>query len=272
MTKGAAHPLRARFVSSIALASPALAAIYMGPPYLQVLLAVSTIVLAWEWLHLCADKRDAATAGIFSASLLISVALTYVGAFGSALLAIVLGAFLSYAAARLRRRGRPGWIAAGVPYVGLPCLALAWIWMSHDSGRTTVLWIVAAVAATDIGAYFAGRAIGGPRLAPKISPQKTWAGLIGGMACAAMVSVPVAYFAGLAKIWPAAVAGVLLAIISQSGDLSESAVKRRFGVKDMSGIIPGHGGLFDRVDGLIAALVVVGAAEWVTGGHVLAWQ
>jgi phosphatidate cytidylyltransferase len=236
------------------------------------LLAAAAIVLAWEWLHLCGDKRDAVTAGVFAASLLISVALTYSGAFDDAFYAVALGAVLVFAAARTRRRGRPGWVAAGVLYIGLPSIAFAWIWMSDDLGRATALWIVAAVAATDIGAYFAGRTFGGPRLAPKISPQKTWAGLFGGMACAAAVSVPATILGGLANIWPVALAGLILAIISQLGDLSESAVKRHFGVKDMSGIIPGHGGLFDRVDGLIAALLVVGVTEWAIGGSVLAWQ
>jgi phosphatidate cytidylyltransferase len=272
MTKGASHSLRARFVSAIGLAAPAVAAIYVGPPYLQVLLAAAAIVLAWEWLHLCGDRRDAATSFIFATSLLSSVAFTYSGAFGNALLAIALGTALVYASARFWGRDRPGWIAAGIPYIGLPCLALARIWMSHGYGPATVLWIVAVVAATDIGAYFVGRRIGGPRLAPKISPQKTWAGLIGGMVCAVLVSVPAAILAEFTQIWPAAVAGLLLAIISQSGDLAESMVKRHFGVKDMSGIIPGHGGLFDRVDGLIAAVFVVGVAEWAVGGSVLAWQ
>lgn len=271
MTKGAAHPLRARFVSAIGLASPAVAAIYLGPPFLQVLLAAAAIVLAWEWLHLCGDKRDAATACVFATSLLASVAFTFTGAFDDSLLAIALGTVLVYVVARLRRRGRPGWIAVGIPYIGLPCLALARIWMSNGFGPATALWIVAVVAATDIGAFFVGRTIGGPRLAPKISPQKTWAGLIGGAVCAALVSVPTAILADFAFIWPAAIASLILAVISQSGDLAESAVKRHFGVKDMSGIIPGHGGLFDRVDGLIAAVFFVGAAEWAIGGSVLAW-
>lgn len=253
------------------MAPPALAAIYFGPPYLQILLAAVALVLAWEWLHLCGDRRDGITAAVFAASLFLALALTYIDAFGPALLTIAIGAALVFAVSRLRGRGRPLWLALGVGYIGLPILAMIWIWLTDEWGRASVLWIVAVVIATDSGAYFAGRAVGGPRLAPRISPRKTWAGLLGGMTCAALVGLPTAFWLGVEAVWLPIVAGAVLAVVSQGGDLAESAIKRHFGVKDMSGIIPGHGGLFDRLDGLIAGLVAVAAAEWISGSSVFAW-
>jgi phosphatidate cytidylyltransferase len=130
-----------------------------------------------------------------------------------------------------------------------------------------------AVAATDIGAFFAGRLIGGPKLAPRISPKKTWAGLIGAMLASAAVGV---IFAAVDPRAPSGgvlmVAGALLAVIAQAGDLGESWVKRRFGAKDSSHLIPGHGGLLDRVDGLIAAGAALAVFQWVSDGSLLTWQ
>lgn len=153
------------------------------------------------------------------------------------------------------------WQLGGAAYVGIGATMLALL-RGQTGVPTLLLAIIAAVIATDIGAYFAGRAIGGPKIAPRISPSKTWAGLGGGMIGAAAALWLCAHFVGhwnLAKSLPLLlVSGPLLAVVAQSGDFFESWLKRRAGVKDSGHLIPGHGGLFDRVDGLLAVCFVLG--------------
>jgi phosphatidate cytidylyltransferase len=160
---------------------------------------------------------------------------------------------------------RPGWLLAGYAYIALAVVAAFWI--RHDSkvGQITFLWLLGAVWATDIFAFVAGRSFGGRKLAPSISPGKTWSGLAGGVAAAALVSV--AFVGWVAADWlELAVWGGLIAVAAQAGDLLESAMKRRFGLKDSSHLIPGHGGILDRVDGLLAALLLLAAVHIVGGG------
>jgi phosphatidate cytidylyltransferase len=144
--------------------------------------------------------------------------------------------------------------AAGVLYVGLPALALVWLRAAEPYGLQAVLFILTIVWTTDTLAYFGGRAIGGAKLMPSVSPNKTWAGLASGVAGSACTG---AIFAAiLGAPWPAlAGTAAMLALVAQAGDLAESALKRRFGVKDASGLIPGHGGMLDRVDGIVFAAV-----------------
>jgi len=151
-------------------------------------------------------------------------------------------------------------LGAGVLYAGLPVLSLLLIRHQHD-GLVYAFWTMALVWVTDIGAYFAGRTFGGAKLAPAISPNKTWAGLIGGMVLAAVFGIVMHYAYGLAL--RLTLASPLLAVVAQAGDLYESWLKRRAGVKDSGNILPGHGGVLDRIDGLVpvapvaAVLVVV---------------
>ena len=136
--------------------------------------------------------------------------------------------------------------------------AMAGLWFIRDSlGMTAALWVFGMVWATDIGAYFAGRAFGGARLAPKISPSKTWSGLFGGMIAALVVGSTIADRGGIVGVplW----IGLIMGLIAQLGDLGESWMKRRAGVKDSGKLIPGHGGLFDRVDGLLPVALILGA-------------
>lgn len=143
--------------------------------------------------------------------------------------------------------------------------AIAGLWFIRDRlGVTAALWVFGMVWATDIGAYFAGRAFGGARLAPKISPSKTWSGLIGGMIAALIVSATLGDRGGIAGVplW----IGLVMGLLAQLGDLGESWMKRRAGVKDSGKLIPGHGGLFDRVDGLLPVALVLGALAAL--GHI----
>jgi phosphatidate cytidylyltransferase len=135
-----------------------------------------------------------------------------------------------------------------------------------------LLWMFAVVWATDIGAYAVGRRLGGPRLAPRWSPGKTWAGLIGGAGAAALAGWITGYVLGIAPVLPLVMASTGLAVVEQFGDLAESMAKRRFGVKDSSGLIPGHGGLLDRVDGLLAVIPVAALLTVISGEGVLSWR
>lgn len=163
-------------------------------------------------------------------------------------------------------RGRPFARLLAFAYALAAVLALLWLRHQPPWGRETILWIVICVWATDIGAYFVGRTAGGARLAPRISPGKTWSGLVGGMAWAAVASAAAGWAFGLGQTVSLAVVGAGLAVVAQLGDLLESAAKRRAGVKDSGTLIPGHGGLLDRVDGLVAVVVVVALIRLMVGG------
>jgi phosphatidate cytidylyltransferase len=156
---------------------------------------------------------------------------------------------------RLAGKSLTMWSLAGVPYVAVPAASLVLLRADAAWGFQAVMWVLLVVWVADTGAYFAGRIFGGPRLAPVISPNKTWAGLGGAMAGGALAALSVAAWFGTAKLWPLVVLGGILAMIEQAGDLFESALKRWAGVKDSGALIPGHGGVLDRIDGLMAAAV-----------------
>lgn len=262
-----------RLVSAVAVAVPAFAAIHFGFPYFDLLVAAAGAAMAWEWVSLCRQGRfDPVAGGPLLLGTLVVVGLGAMGERLGALIAVAFTAFLSYGMALIDRRGNAALIGLGAVYVALPCIAISWLRYEPDNGREIVLWVVATVAATDIGAYIVGRAIGGPRLAPRISPKKTWAGLIGGIACAAMMGAAAAVFLDMPQIARLGGISAALAVVAQGGDLLESAAKRHFGVKDMSSLIPGHGGVFDRVDGLIAAVVAVWVVDLAWGGDGLPWR
>ncbi|MBS0522388.1 MAG: phosphatidate cytidylyltransferase [Proteobacteria bacterium] len=167
---------------------------------------------------------------------------------------------------RLTRR-RPAARLALVLYSIAAVLALLWLRHQPAFGRETILWIVACVWATDIGAYFIGSYAGGARLAPSISPGKTWSGLVGGASVTAVVSALCGLAVGAGETLTLALTGIGIALVAQSGDLLESAQKRRAGVKDSGRLIPGHGGILDRIDGMIAALLFVALLRLATGGE-----
>lgn len=232
--------LTTRVLSAVVLAPPVLAVVYFGSPYFEILIAAVATIMIWEWCRLCGVGLSGSRSGDREVP--------------------------GRAAAN-----RPLWLAAGVLYVGIPCLALVWLRGHQEAGRETVFWLIGVVWATDIGAYAFGRLIGGPRLAPAISPQKTWAGLIGGIVCAAIVGALTAVVLGRDGAASLAAASAVLGMVAQGGDLAESWVKRRFGAKDAGTIIPGHGGLLDRADGLMAGAVATAAIGLSAKGGVLTW-
>jgi phosphatidate cytidylyltransferase len=158
------------------------------------------------------------------------------------------------------------WAGIGVALVGVPTVALVWLRSVPQLGLDLLLWLLIVVWATDTAAYVVGRRVGGPRLAPSISPGKTWSGLGGGVIGASLASVITAWALGSERLVHAAGLGAVFAVLAQLGDLAESALKRRAGVKDSGTLIPGHGGVLDRVDGLLltapALALLVRAKAW----------
>jgi phosphatidate cytidylyltransferase len=162
----------------------------------------------------------------------------------------------------LRGQGRR-WPMIGFPYILLPCIAIVWLRSGGEWGMLTLYWLLAVVWATDIMAFVAGRTIGGPKLAPRFSPAKTWSGLLGGMAGAAVAGAATSLILDLDVAVLLALISGGIAVIAQIGDIAESALKRYAHVKDSSHLIPGHGGVLDRVDGLIFAAVAAALAALI---------
>ena len=258
-----------RVLSALVVAPPAVLAAWAGAPYFGALVLAAVLILAWEWDRMC-DGRFGPAGIVLALSVAAVTVLGWMGAWTWGFAAAVIGFGAVFAVERLARREAALWTAFGAFYVGVPALAILWLRDDPETGRASVLWLIAVTAATDIGAYFCGRAVGGPKLAPRVSPGKTWAGLLGG-AVAAGAAGAVGGWVMDGRVGVLAGAGVMLALAGQAGDLFESAAKRRFGRKDMSGLIPGHGGLFDRVDGLVIVILTVAAATLLVGAPVAQW-
>jgi phosphatidate cytidylyltransferase len=242
--------LRMRVASSAVMVVLAIAAVAVGGWPFVLFWTAAAVIIAWEWTSIVAGDARLALAGAVAA-LIAAAAAAGSGAALGALGALAAGA-LAVAALAPRQRL---WSAAGVLYAGILVLAPTLLRQDAVHGAAALFFLFAAVWATDILGYFVGRAVGGPRLALRISPKKTWAGAIGGALGAIAAGVVFAALSGYSIVGSGSMA-FILSLVSQGGDLFESAVKRRFGVKDASHVIPGHGGLMDRLDGFIAAVGV----------------
>ena len=256
--------LATRVASALVMAPLVLGALYLGGVYTDILMIAVGAGMAFEWARLTAGGTRPA---VLTAALGVGGGIALFALGQPAIAALVLGLAALAAPALVGRgagmRGRL-WLATGVIYLGAACLGFLALRDRPEVGLLLVGWLIAVVWATDIGAYAAGKSIGGPKLVRRISPNKTWAGLAGGIASAALVSALIAAWQpDLARAtWLPGVAGVTLAgaalaLVAQAGDLLESVLKRRVGAKDASGLIPGHGGLLDRADGLAAASLVL---------------
>ena len=244
-----------RVASALVLAGVALAAI-ASPWSFVLLVVVAGAIIAWEWGRL---TRGGGLDGTFMMEAVSVAAIAILVALGRPDLAFVV---LAAAAAAIGLAGpgasTPVWSMAGLAYAALPAGALVWLRADQTLGAMAVLFLFAIAWTTDTASYAAGRLIGGPKLAPLISPKKTWSGFIVGSLVPSLIGYA---FAGALKdtsAWRLALVSVALALACQAGDLVESAVKRRFGAKDVSQLIPGHGGLLDRIDGLLLAAVLAG--------------
>lgn len=242
-----------RFASACVLAPPTLAAVYLGPPFLDLLVTAAAFAMAWEWDRLCGGGRFGTSGWAAVAALAVSGGAAWAGLFAAVPLALLLGAAAAGAAAAVSRRAYPGWTAAAPVVIGLPCACMVWLRSTPEDGLQTTVWLLGTLWVTDLAAFFSGRAIGGPKLAPRLSPRKTWAGLLGGVACSTLWGGLCGFWFGAGSPGLIAVVGGGAAVVAQTGDLTVSSLKRRFGAKDASNLIPGHGGVLDRLDGMLTA-------------------
>lgn len=248
--------LRLRIMSGIVMAAVVLVATYYGGWIFRLMSALLALVIYYEWSTITKlpDTNSAGNSwGWFSVSVIAGNMI-----FGEEIMDLPLLMGFSVTAVLLRLIiGGNWWLVSGIFYSGLSGISLAAIRGDDKSGLIAMLFVFAIVWATDILAYFVGRAIGGPKLAPSISPGKTWSGAIGGTFFGVVAGVSVSlFFYGHVAFVMVAIA-VLLSVFSQIGDLFESYIKRKFKVKDSSHLIPGHGGFMDRADGLVFACFAV---------------
>lgn len=235
-----------RTLSAIVMIPIPLLAIYFGYPYINLLIIAAGCVVAWEYEHILTSKT-----GIFSTLISVLVCLTSLLVDINAIIgSILIIALFIYQKAKKADEKHAKLLAIGAVYIAIGVASI--VWLHRLTGMWTVLWLFFVVWATDIGGFFVGCSLRGPKLAPKISPKKTWSGLLGGMLLASLVGYGYSTYMGL-NVTNYIIASSILAVVAQIGDLFESYVKRLNDVKDSSHIIPGHGGLFDRVDGLILA-------------------
>lgn len=265
-----ARDIGLRAASAIVLAPSAVLAIWAGGLWFLALMLVACTLLAAEWAMMSAAKAWRVMAGAVAFGLVAGVVAAHAGQLSLALVMLVFGAVAAGLFAR--NRGQEALDAAyGVLYLGWPAVLL--IWLRDVDTPSGLAWTVSAFAiawASDIMAYLVGSLVGGPKLWPRFSPNKTWSGFIGGLAAGTVAGAALGTFLdmGIGAWWGAAL-GLAAALATMAGDLWESALKRRYGVKDAGKLIPGHGGLLDRVDGLMFAVVVVACGRLIvvlTGG------
>jgi phosphatidate cytidylyltransferase len=253
--------LGVRALSAAILIPAVLADVWAGGIWFHLFVALIGILMAQEWVTIV-HRQSPVQFALHAAGAMCGALLPLDVGLGGALLAIALLTGVSAVVALWEEPGGPAWRYLGIPYVSLPPIALVVLREDAVYGIAAILLVMLMVWFADTVAYFAGRIIGGPRLAPRISPKKTWAGLGGAMAGSALAAMGVALSMKLPAIGILVFVAALLAIVEQAGDLFKSAMKRHYGVKDSGNLIPGHGGVIDRVDGLVAvamAAALIGA-------------
>jgi len=262
--------LKSRVISALILAPFVVWAVYFGSLVYDLLILTAVVIMAWEWRRLCASQHFDAAGIILSVAVAGATILTSFHHVGLAVLSVIVGALIVlFFIARLEGKSSV-WTIAGIVAIGWTGISLILIRRIGDDWSVAI-WFLVAVWVTDITAFFVGRTVGGPKLAPKISPGKTWSGLIGGIAGAVCWSVMWALWTGVEQAGTLAFFGAAIAVFAQLGDLGVSRVKRRFGVKDTGALIPGHGGLLDRVDGVIGAAPVALLGITMARGDMSLW-
>src|SRR5262249_11348178 len=239
-----------RVVAALVLAPLAIVLAYAGGWMWAFLVTLASIGLFVEWLTVVGAGQVALTA----AGTIALAVMGFCVVLGWLTTAFVIG-ILGLVCVALLASDKRGWAAAGCLYAVAALVSSVLLRQDPVNGFIALMFVLLVVWATDIGGYFAGRSIGGPKLWPRVSPKKTWAGALGGFVASLAIAGGFAAF-GLGRAVPLLALSAVLSVVSQLGDLFESAVKRRFGVKDSSHLIPGHGGLMDRLDGFIAAILV----------------
>jgi phosphatidate cytidylyltransferase len=249
----------------LALAAVAIGVLFSAPPFFAALVVAISIAAAWEWHRMVSKGRLYHTEAAVNA---VSVALAVTSLLVTRqiwipLIVLAAGAGMAWKLAQ-QRHLHPVWQAIGILYLGLPALALVGLRAFEPRGAMIIVGMFLIVWATDSGALIFGNLIGGPRMAPVLSPSKTWAGTIGGSVTAALIFAAFIWFLG-GSAWQAGLFGFLFSVTAHAGDLFESFVKRRFGIKDSGAMIPGHGGVLDRMDSTLAAALAMALLVFVVG-------
>lgn len=263
-----ARNLTLRIVSALILLPLAVGSLALGGIWFALFATLGLSAGVAEWMMLTSPPAVAQPIAIGIVGV-VAVAATTLAAGGSwGLLALAAATVLALAWSRVAGRR---WSWGATPYLGASALALIWLRETGMLGFERVLWLLLVIWATDVGGYVFGRLIGGPKLAPTISPKKTWAGALGGLGAAGLLAIAVDIALGLedgllAGPLPALLAGIVVSVVAQAGDLAESALKRRFDAKDSGRLIPGHGGMLDRIDGLLAAAPLFALGTALAGG------
>ncbi|TPJ76736.1 phosphatidate cytidylyltransferase [Mesorhizobium sp. B2-6-2] len=257
--------LQQRVISAIVMAALTLALTWLGGLPFRLFCAAMAALIFYEWTRMARAGNGAALGFLPEVLILIFVGALIAG-LPALWLLLIVAVLVAVAAIAARIKGAAPWEAAGVAYAALSGFSLAYLRDDNHSGLIAILFLFAVVWATDIAAYFVGRAVGGPKLAPSISPGKTQSGALGGAVGGVIAGVLLAIAAGAGNLVQLGLVALALSIVSQAGDLFESWVKRRHGAKDSSNLIPGHGGVMDRVDGLVAAAFALYVMGWIAAG------
>jgi phosphatidate cytidylyltransferase len=277
MAKPISSELELRFKSALFLAILSVALTYAGPRTFALLILVFAALMSWEWGSVVRG-RGVDSIFVLQSGAIIAAGFLTLKTYPASAVGTIMGA--TWASFWIHKKSGltsdPWWSAAGVYYAGFPAIALIAIRQDADYGFYAILYLFLVVWSADTGAFFTGRLMGGPKLAPSISPNKTWSGLIGGAIAAGCAGTLFALWLGHTSVLSLAGLSVALAVVSQGGDLGESFIKRVFEVKHSSGLIPGHGGVLDRLDGLVfaaigAGLVAVTADPLQPGRALLIW-
>jgi len=257
-----ARNLLLRVASAAVLAPLAIGAAWLGNWPFTLFWTLAAIAVWWEWIGLVelSGRNVLLATGI--CALAVQAILFETGNVSIAIMVVALGVLAGIVTAGPRAPA----VAGGVVYASVLLVAAAVVRSDVEYGFAAILFLYAVVWGTDIGGYFVGRAFGGPKLAPAISPKKTWSGAIGGTAIGVAVAIGVAALFSIGHAAAIGTVALVLSIASQCGDLFESWLKRRFDVKDASGLIPGHGGVMDRLDGFIFAVAVAALIGVARGG------
>jgi phosphatidate cytidylyltransferase len=253
---GAAAPannLALRIASAVVLAPLALITAYLGDWPFALFWGLAAIAVLWEWTTLVAGPHHRLMLSACGSAIAVAALVAW---HGRPIVAIMLVGLGALAALIFAPRERRLWITAGIGYAGAMLLAPMLLRADDIDGFLVVVLLFAIVWTTDVLGYFAGRAFGGPKLMPAVSPKKTWSGAVAGALGAMIVAVLVASLFGTFNWTAIPIVALLLSVVAQAGDLLESWVKRQFGAKDASHLIPGHGGVMDRIDGFWAAALI----------------
>lgn len=246
--------LKPRLIAGAAMAAVALALAYAGPKPFALLVIAVALIMCWEWGRVVRGEEFGLAFVVHAGTIIVAGVLAAVGLPALGGVAVAIGGIILLV---MPLGPRQAMSAAGVAYVGFPTVAMLWLRADVSLGFVAILFIFAIVWGSDIGAFVAGRTIGGPKLWPRVSPNKTWAGFLGALTAGLVSGLIFAQVVPGASSLVLGTNGVLLAFVAQMGDLAESALKRQFGIKDSSAIIPGHGGVMDRADSTVAVSVAV---------------